>query len=94
MFLLLLSFLAFDCVTATEHRTSAEDVAAFDRFIPANKPIKAGNLGGDKTVESVRASISSKVNSYYVGVVINIRNYSPYLLTDPKYSVTCGYRVI
>ena len=45
-------------------------------------------------MESVRASISSKVNSYNVGVVINIRNYSPYLLTDPKYSVTCGYRVI
>ena len=75
-------------------RTTVDDIQQFESERPNIELEKGVNLGGHSSAKSLQSEVAKKIGSGYVGVAVNIQNYSPFLLTDVQKNVIYGYTVI
>ena len=74
-------------------RTTEEDIRQFDSERPDIQLQKGVNMGAHKSAKSLQSEVARKIGSKYVGVAVNVQNYSPFLLTDVQKNVIYGYTV-
>ena len=74
-------------------RTTEYDIRQFDSERPNIQLQKGVNMGTHSSAKSLQSELAQKVGSKYVGVAVNIQNYSPFLLTDVQKNVIYGYTV-
>ena len=77
-------------------RTTEDAIKQFDSERPNVKLGKGVNMGsgGPHSAESLQSKVAAQIGINYVGVAVNIQNYSPFLLTDVKKHVIYGWEVI
>ena len=96
LFLFLLISVTFAQI-ATRHkkfdRTTEEMIEEFEREVPKITLGKGTNMGSNSDAKSLQSEVAAKIGSQYVGVAINIQNYSPFLLTDVHKHVEYGWPV-
>ena len=70
-------------------------IKEFESDRPNIKLGKGKNMAMDShsDAKSLQSEVAAKVGSQYVGVAVNIQNYSPYLLTDVHKHVEYGWPV-
>ena len=75
-------------------RTTKEMIKEFESDRPNIKLGKGKNMGSHSgDAKSLQSEVAAKVGSQYVGVAVNIQNYSPFLLTDVHKHVEYGWPV-
>ena len=74
-------------------RTTVDDIQQFESERPNIELAKGVNLGEHSSAKSLQSEVAKEIGSGYVGVAVNIQNYSPFLLTDVQKNVIYGYTV-
>ena len=74
-------------------RTTEEMIEEFEREVPKITLGKGTNMGSNSDAKSIQSEVAAKIGSQYVGVAVNIQNYSPFLLTDVHKHVEYGWPV-
>ena len=74
-------------------KTTESDIEQFDSERPNIDLEKGSNMGDHSSAKSLQSEVASKIGRQYVGVAVNIQNYSPFLLTDVQKSIKYGYSV-
>ena len=75
-------------------KTTKDDISQFDSERPNIELKKGLNLGEHGSAKSLQSEVAAKIGvNKYVGVAVNIQNYSPFLLTDVQKNVIYGYTV-
>ena len=74
-------------------RTTEDDIRQFDSERPNIQLQKGLNMGAHSSAKSLQSELARKIGSKYVGVAVNVQNYSPFLLTDVQKNVIYGYTV-
>ena len=74
-------------------KTTKDDIRQFESERPNIELEKGLNMGDHTSAKSLQSEVAAKIGSEYVGVVVNIQNYSPFLLTDVQKNVIYGYTV-
>lgn len=72
-------------------KTTESDIEQFDSERPNIDLEKGSNMGDHSSAKSLQSEVASKIGRQYVGVAVNIQNYSPFLLTDVQKSIKYGY---
>merc|ERR1712012_860064 len=72
-------------------RTTKEMIEEFEHEIPKITLGKGTNMGSHSDAKSLQSEVAAKIGNQYVGVAINIQNYSPFLLTDVHKHVEYGW---
>jgi len=72
-------------------KTTESDIEQFDSERPNIDLEKGSNMGDHSSAKSLQSEVASKIGRQYVGVALNIQNYSPFLLTDLQKSIKYGY---
>ena len=75
-------------------KTTESDIKQFDSERPNIDLEKGSNMGAYASARTLQSEVAAKIGSGYVGVAVNIQNYSPFLLTDVQKSIKYGYSVI
>ena len=68
-------------------------IEEFEHEIPKIMLGKGTNMGSHSDAKSLQSEVAAKIGSQYVGVAVNIQNYSPFLLTDVHKHVEYGWPV-
>ena len=74
-------------------KTTEDDIRQFESERPNIELKKGLNMGNHTSAKSLQSYVAEKIGSAYVGVAVNIQNYSPFLLTDVQKNVIWGYTV-
>ena len=77
----------------TIDKTTEDDIKQFESERPNIELKKGLNMGNHTSAKSLQSYVAEKIGSAYVGVAVNIQNYSPFLLTDVQKNVIYGYTV-
>ena len=77
----------------TIDKTTEDDIKQFESERPHIELKKGLNMGNHTSAKSLQSYVAEKIGSGYVGVAVNIQNYSPFLLTDVQKNVLWGYTV-
>ena len=77
----------------TIDKTTEDDIKQFESERPNIELKKGLNMGDHTSAKSLQSYVAEKIGSAYVGVAVNIQNYSPFLLTDVQNNVIWGYTV-
>ena len=77
----------------TIDKTTEDDIKQFESERPNIELKKGLNMGNHTSAKSLQSYVAEKIGSAYVGVAVNIQNYSPFLLTDVQKNVIWGYTV-